>query len=136
MFTASTTELGRELWVTDGSGPGTTLLLDIWPGPAPSDPEDFITTGGVVYFTARTPATGREVWRTDGTPSGTWMVGEVVSGTPDGSPEEGFTLSGGRVFFEADDGTSGREPWAFEQALVFEDDFESGDVDMWYGAVP
>jgi tyrosinase len=32
---------GRELWVTDGSTAGTTLLKDINPGPGDSSPRDF-----------------------------------------------------------------------------------------------
>jgi ELWxxDGT repeat protein len=41
VFGANDGSTGRELWVTDGTTAGTTLLKDINPGPGSSSPRDF-----------------------------------------------------------------------------------------------
>lgn len=54
---------GRELWVSDGTPAGTTMVMDINPGAADSSPQDFTVVGGYLYFSAETAANGRELWR-------------------------------------------------------------------------
>ena len=41
-----------ELWVSDGSGLGTTLVCDIAPGSAGSDPADMTPFGAEILFSA------------------------------------------------------------------------------------
>ena len=71
---------GTEVWKTDGTTAGTTLVKDIMPGPAGSSPSGFAFSGGLTYFTATGTATtgnppqttpSRDLWRTDGTGEGT-----------------------------------------------------------------
>ena len=81
VFAARTPETGAEVWFTDGTAEGTRLLLDVNPGTAGSDPDDFYSDGSRVYFTATTPATGREVYVSDGTPAGTMLLADVRPGT-------------------------------------------------------
>ena len=111
---------GRELWVTDGTPAGTHLLLDINPGPGSSYPSEFTELDGAVYFLARDtgkPGTGDvepyQLWRTDGTTTGTWLVRQFktprgISMTPIVS---GLVAGQGALFFFADDGEHGPEPW-------------------------
>lgn len=71
---------GRELWVSDGTAEGTTIVRDILPGPSSSNPQSFVELGGVTYFLASGTGTpfgvtsATQLWRTDGTPGGTWRI--------------------------------------------------------------
>ncbi|WP_372612507.1 ELWxxDGT repeat protein [Aquicoccus sp.] len=78
---------GRELWITDGTSAGTTLLKDInpgideWESPLRSNPESFIALrNGKVVFTADDGEHGRELWVTDGTEAGTVMLRDFQPG--------------------------------------------------------
>ena len=62
-FTANDGTHGYELWRSDGTGPGTTLVRDIKPGSASSDPGYLANVGGTVYFEAYEPTHGRELWK-------------------------------------------------------------------------
>ena len=68
---------GRELWISDGTRPGTRLVQDIRPGPEGSDPLRLVSRrGGTrVRFTAD-DGTGRAWWITDGTRKGTRKLDE------------------------------------------------------------
>ena len=72
---------GRELWTTDGTEAGTTLLKDINPGATSSNPSYFTLVGSVLYFTADDGTHGREIWRTDGTAAGTVLAFDGYSGS-------------------------------------------------------
>ncbi|WP_158079992.1 ELWxxDGT repeat protein [Archangium sp. Cb G35] len=54
-------EHGVELWWTDGTEAGT-MMADLFPGPASSDPVNFSRVGEWVFFTADDGVHGREVW--------------------------------------------------------------------------
>ena len=90
LFVASTPDQGAELWRTDGTAAGTSLVRDIQPGTEGSDPGGFVQAMGAVYFHARTAADGIELWRTDGTTAGTQMVLDLATG-----PFHGLYVSGG-----------------------------------------
>ena len=67
---------GTELWKSNGTGAGTSMVKDIsFPTPG-SDPGNFFNAGGIVYFSATdpyaSPGTARftEMFTTDGTLSG------------------------------------------------------------------
>jgi ELWxxDGT repeat protein len=69
---------GRELWVTNGTGVGTTLVKDINPGSGSSEPQNMTATlNGYAYFTADDGVHGIELWKTDGTGVGTVLVKDV-----------------------------------------------------------
>lgn len=54
---------GCELWQTDGTAAGTTLVADICPGPCSSSPSALRTTfGASLYFSADDGAHGAEPW--------------------------------------------------------------------------
>ena len=54
---------GRELWMSDGTEAGTTLVTDLFPGEMGSEPRWITDFAEGAFFSARTPLTGRELWR-------------------------------------------------------------------------
>ena len=109
-FEALTAEHGHELWITDGTDDGTSLVKDIGPGDQDSYPGGFVELGDLVLFAANEPGTGRELWRTDGTEAGTSLLADLEAGTPSSNPFHP-TQVGDLVFFSADTTDSGRELW-------------------------
>src|SRR3984957_5673602 len=65
---------GRELWRTDGTAAGTTLVKDINPGAADSSPVLLAVAGTNLYFMANDGVHGTELWKSDGTSAGTMLV--------------------------------------------------------------
>ena len=74
LFVANDGIHGLELWRTDGSALGTSLVMDLEPGYLSSTPYMLTSASGLVYFLARTQAQGAGLWRTDGTPKGTFKI--------------------------------------------------------------
>jgi ELWxxDGT repeat protein len=75
LFSACTVNEGCELWKTDGTPAGTSLLADITPGPANTSFGDRIVYAGKAYLAVVNEATlSCELWVTDGTPAGTALV--------------------------------------------------------------
>lgn len=68
-FSAGDDTHGMELWKTDGTAAGTTLVKDLVPGPQGTDIASPVVFGGRLYFTA---AGG--LWKSDGTEAGTTIV--------------------------------------------------------------
>lgn len=106
-FSANNGTDGAELWYSDGTTAGTTLVEDIDPAGGSSLPRDFVRVDGRVFFTATTSAEGRELWTTDG--SGAQLVEDIFPGADDGVTEP-LTVFEDEVYFPADDG-SGEELW-------------------------
>src|SRR6266540_972191 len=67
-------ELGRELWKTDGTNVGTTLVKDIVPGAATSYVYTLTTLNGRLLFNVESPIGHFGLWQTDGTEAGTSLV--------------------------------------------------------------
>ena len=76
-FVANDGSTGFELWKTDGTSSGTTLVKDIYTGSNSSKPNNFIVVNGVLYFSATTNAEGTELWKSDGTTAGTVLVKDL-----------------------------------------------------------
>src|SRR5437588_9403444 len=70
-FTADAGGFGRELWQTDGTPQGTSLVKDINRGPGSSNPQNLTAVGNLMFFTATDPSGRNSLWRSDGTPAGT-----------------------------------------------------------------
>ena len=66
-FFVATTDKGQELWKTDGTQDGTSLVKDINPGSIGSRPYSLTNVGGTLYFVANDGSHGRELWKSDGT---------------------------------------------------------------------
>ena len=109
-YAATTAATGLELFRTDGTPGGTTLVKDIEPGATGSGPKYLTDVGGTLFFTAEDEGGGKELWKSDGTAAGTVQVKDINPG-PDGSDPSNLTEVGGTLFFSADDGTTGSELW-------------------------
>ncbi|MCX6208808.1 MAG: hypothetical protein NTZ59_04745 [Bacteroidetes bacterium] len=66
-FSANNPTYGRELWKTDGTAAGTSLVKDIYAGVLGSNPKDLFVANNILYFTANNGVLGNELWMTDGT---------------------------------------------------------------------
>jgi ELWxxDGT repeat protein len=116
-FSADDGSSGRELWKSDGTD---NTLIDIVSGPTGSDLGDFGALGATLFFRADDGTHGQELWKSDGgtvASGGTAMVADINTGNPPGTnigadsfPEDMFAFNG-KVFFNADDGSSGVELW-------------------------
>ena len=110
IFFADDGVVGTELWRSDGTTEGTTLIKDIFPGWWRSGASDFTYADGKIFFVASNEVSGREVWRTDGTPGGTFMVKDIMKGV--GHSNASFlTAFNGFVYFAANDAIHGYELW-------------------------
>jgi len=94
---------GSELWRSDGSEAGTTLVADLSPGSSSSAPSSFTSFAGRVFFAASSPATGREVWFTNERHDGARLLKDINPGANDGIDPLGFLflLAGDRLYFPA-----------------------------------
>jgi ELWxxDGT repeat protein len=99
---------GQELWRTDGSESGTSMVRDLMPGPEGSAPAGFQTYGNRLYFAATDLAHGRELWSSDGTEEGNVLVTEVMPGDRSSSPTM-LCIAGNRLFFAAENPLAGYE---------------------------
>lgn len=112
VFSARTLPLGRELYVTDGTTSGTSLLGDLWPGSSSSMPGPGTLSGGSLFFSATDGAAGVELWKTDGTRGSTTRVADLTPGFDDHAIAEITPSINHGVLFSADAGTVGRELYA------------------------
>ncbi len=109
-FSANDGTSGQELWKTDGTTVGTSLVKDISPGSGLAVTR-LINANGTLFFTATTVAAGNELWKSDGTANGTVLVDDVASGSAS-SGIGNLTQAGDRVFFSANDGINGNQLWS------------------------
>ncbi len=110
-FWADDGEAGDELWRTDGTREGTTLVADVCPGGCSSYPRDLGVAGSRVYFKAK-PAADADLsfWVSDGTPGG---FEELVA---DCNCEPVASL-GDKVFFRHWTAQLGDELWVSDGTL-------------------
>ena len=96
------------------------LVKDIIPGQAGSRPDAGVDVNGTLFFVADDGVHGRELWRSDGTAAGTVLVKDIhpqvapppncrICPPPPGPTS--LTAVGSRLFFIAEDGQHGAEPW-------------------------
>jgi ELWxxDGT repeat protein len=87
--------------------PVASLVADIAPGPAGSNPRDLTVMSGKLFFSAWTPGHGRQLWESDGTAAGTVRL----TGVPGGADPRDLAAADGVLFFSARDAQHGRELW-------------------------
>ena len=99
LFTATTPDRGRELWVSDGTTGGTKLLKDIFPGDmngvSPVLEKTAVFLEGKMFFIATDGQNGYQIWSTDGNHEGTIRITDV-EGIDDRTE---LTLVGKDIFF-------------------------------------
>lgn len=113
-FTGSTDTRNYELWKSDGTLDGTTIVKDVDPSKLGATFSQPPRPGGEgrLLFTCTNPSFGYEPWVTDGTASGTTVI-DLVAGTVDSSPfnivyRNGYwfflarSASGNIQFFQSD----------------------------------
>lgn len=122
IFSAYGTDKGNELWWTDGTYDGTTILKDIFPNDGSgtpcgnssisSFPGEFVATPNYIYFFACDGTHGRELWVTNGSEVGTKMISDFTPG-PEGTIITEATAFHDMLFFVYDDGDEnhGNELW-------------------------
>jgi len=115
-FTASDGILGRELWKSDGTEAGTSLVASV-------NASNLTAVNGTLFFAAGYPWSGQfdgiELWKSDGTTGGTVIVKDIFPGQyrgaytnyPNSSFPSNLTNVNGTLFFTANDGIHGRELW-------------------------
>ncbi|MGE5609813.1 MAG: ELWxxDGT repeat protein [Bacillota bacterium] len=99
-FSANDTVHGQELWKTDGTDRGTSLVADLTPGPGHSNPGGLTDVNGRLFFVA-----DNRLWVTDGTAAGTWGLATL------NITRASMTAVGNRLFFSAQDSEHGSELW-------------------------
>lgn len=83
LVSANNGTTGSELFLTDGTAAGTTLLKDI-NTISSADPQNLVVVDGANYFTANDGRTGRELWKSDGTTAGTIQAVDLNPGVANG----------------------------------------------------
>ncbi len=128
---------GDELWRTDGTDAGTTLVKDINAGPSSSMPYGFVVYNNKLFFIAYTDSLGHELWQSDGTAAGTTLVKDIHTGAGSSfgnAPyfEESYgalVVYNNKLYFRATASTSGTEVWqsnGTEAGTVLLKDITSG----------
>ncbi len=92
---------GRELWMSNGTNPGTWLVTEIMSGSEGSKPEGLVGLGERIFFTATKEHVGKELW-TLGPPYVTaTMVADTYAGPEGSDPYALCPLPGRGLFLSA-----------------------------------
>jgi len=105
-FSCISADTGGELYVSDGTTVGTSLLKDIFTGTQGSNPYNLTVAGSSVYFQATDASHGTELWKTDGTTNGTLPVKDIYPGSFGSNPYN-LTAAAGKLYFNAYDNING-----------------------------
>ncbi|MBK5305686.1 MAG: hypothetical protein JJD92_03265 [Frankiaceae bacterium] len=124
-FTAWTAAAGRELWKSNGTEAGTSLVADINPAATPANhyngggPVGLTAVGGALYFNANDGTNGWQLYTSDGAGA------ERLTDVPGGMFANELTARGSLVVFTAADADHGTELWSTNGTAagtaVFED---------------
>jgi ELWxxDGT repeat protein len=119
-FVADTLTDGKELWKSDGTASGTTMVKNIFPGVkngAAVGDGYAANVNGTLFFVGDDGTTGYELWKTDGTEAGTVLVKDIDAGTAGSSPISMANVNG-TLYFTAETETEGRELWKSDGTAV------------------
>lgn len=124
-FSADDGVHGQELWLSDGTGQGTSLALDLWAGDkdSGSGPQNFLRAGNTIFFTAFDPIHGRELWKMDAFsgPVSVEMVKDIVVGDASSNPGD-FAVMNDILYFVVNTTSS----WPVNYELWRSDGSEGG----------
>ena len=90
-----------ELWKSDGTGPGTVMVQDIYTGNNGSHPHNFVQFNNELYFAAYTGSSnGDELYKSDGTAGGTQLLKNIQPGAGSGIMSNFYNIfSYGNTFY-------------------------------------
>ncbi len=139
-FVAADSTNGNELWRINASG-AAEVVEDSVPGgglnPGPSDsyPRHLTNINGTLYFRAENTESGDELWRVNGLGEAELVedvapTGGIAPGMY-GSAPSNLTNFNGTLYFQANDGTTGRELWRVNTsgiAELVEDSIAGGGI--------
>ena len=115
-FVARDSAHGDELWRSDGTSTGTTLVADLWPGEVGSRPMPLgAVAGGTMFFTADTPGLSSNLFSDDGFGAGPELVKRYTPTDPlewDAPYPFRFAASGTSAFFWGHHGETLEYVWA------------------------
>ena len=99
----------RELWRSDGTDAGTTLVKDIDPAAnASGNPYGMTVFNNTLFFAATDASNGTELWKSDGTTAGTVLLKDIVSGANSSQPAE-FILFNNALYFTVTNSADGKK---------------------------
>ena len=99
-FVADDGIVGAELWKSDGTEAGTSLVKEFYPGPySPQQPSQLTSYNGALYFISSGTTPGHELWRSDGTEEGTIIILDITE--PENTFLHGLTDIDGMLYFTA-----------------------------------
>jgi ELWxxDGT repeat protein/autotransporter-associated beta strand protein len=111
-----TTQIGEhQLWKSNGTAAGTTMVAVIAPGD--KVPGDFTSFNGELFFRSYDSIRGMELWKSDGTAAGTVPVKDINPGSGGSYPWQ-LTNVNGTLYFNANDGTHGQELWKSDGTIA------------------
>jgi len=84
-FVKGDATFGSELWKSNGTTNGTTIVKDVNPGPTNSQPWYMTELNGKVIFSLHETKTGAELWSTNGSEAGTVLVKDINTRATQGS---------------------------------------------------
>jgi ELWxxDGT repeat protein len=89
-----------EIWRSNGTFAGTTLVKNLLPGPENWAFQDFANVNGTLFFGGKDQSHGAELWTSNGNTAGTAMVKDINPGLG-GSYPHSITNVNGVAFFSA-----------------------------------
>ena len=112
---------GTELWVHDPVAGTTTLVADLRPGSPSAFPHYIVVYEGRLFFRATVDEASSELWAYDPNAEGGTgafaLVADIDPGVGQSNPAF-LTVLDGRLYFQADDGVRGTEPWVLDLTPV------------------
>jgi ELWxxDGT repeat protein len=127
MATAFDGTLGQQLWRTDGTASGTSLVLSLDSGPGTKNDEFSYSNPTNAVVTTDDGVHGQKIWVTDGTTTGTQLLATVDTGVEPAGSEFlssgiGYSYAAGLptapYYFVMYDQTVGQELWASDGTAV------------------
>jgi len=110
LFSANDGTHGTELFITNGTAVGTSLVDDVYAGLDGSYPDALTPLfNGTAVFAATDNPDGPRLWVTDGTAAGTALVIDVNVQLVGTSPI--VPIGNGEAVFSGNNGTGGFQPW-------------------------